>query len=135
MIVVSKPRHGTDGPVLLRFLFPPVDRAVHRSVSDASQFGEQKQLTLSSVGRDVLALGGALGPAGQRTSFKMLSMAVRRLGSTGSVMPQQRKVRTFQENIAVLRASLVVMFPPRRRNVLRVLKDLLTPEDYSAAVR
>jgi len=49
--------------------------------------------------------------------------------------PEPREVKTRSENVAALRAAVIVMFPPGRRRLLRVLKAFLERADYSAMAR
>jgi hypothetical protein len=58
-----------------------------------------------------------------------LSKFIHRLGSMAerhTVFGEEtRKIKTFSQNVAVLRAAVVVMFPPFRRTMIRRLKALI----------
>lgn len=72
---------------------------------------------------------------------KAVSRAVSSLGSAlGSTFApkadvEQRAVRTCAVNSAVIRAAVLMMFPPRRRMALGVLKELVEPRQYEQLVK
>ena len=81
-------------------------------------------------------------PVGTLRSRRGSILAMTRLGSMIGIgdQPQmnaqpQREARTLEENVAALRAAVMVMIPPSRVKVIRTMKVFLEEHEYKAMAR
>jgi hypothetical protein len=68
-------------------------------------------------------------------AFRRMSSA---LGLQAMVVKQlsvKREIKTFEQNVAVIRAAVLVMFPPRRRKMIMVMKDFLEHSEMAGLTR
>lgn len=85
--------------------------------------------------------GAGEGSAGRRGMLRFTSalrsslLPARAMPASTSLSVHGRTPKTFEQNAAAIRAAVVVMFPPRRARILRVLSEVLDDHAYLLATR
>ena len=74
---------------------------------------------------------------GHRFSVENLSKTAESISTGFFRKPQaiKRRVKSYSENVASLRAAVVVMFPPKRRKILRSMRDFVQARQLSKITR
>ena len=69
-------------------------------------------------------------PSSRRSSAGKPSMAAESVQQFSA-----REIRSFEENVVVLRCATAIVFPPKRRQCLAKMKDLFEPGEFHLLVR
>jgi hypothetical protein len=68
-----------------------------------------------------------------RDSHRKLSAIFK--SSKGDQQGEGRTVKSYSQNVATIRAAVIVMFPPRRSKALSVLSEVLEERMYKHVTR
>lgn len=81
------------------------------------------------------SIGVAAGKAINRTQSligvaqRVTLHATKLTGWASSAKRRMRKMKSYEQNVSVIRSAVIVMFPPRRRKILAVLKEVLEEDE------
>ena len=73
-------------------------------------------------------------------SLKRMASALSRRNTAKSSVAKtsefdEREIRSFEENVAILRCATAIVFPPKRRYFLSKMKDVFTPVEFNRLAR